>query len=381
MGEMTIDVSPLLPWGLIVFPTVALGLNVFNALVWPRHGSPGATGRVSVLIPARNEERGIELAVRSVFESGTDVLEVIVYDDGSTDKTPEILARLTAEFPKLRVELGSGLPEGWVGKPHACHKLATVASGDVLLFLDADVEILPNGLNHILGLMADKHADLVTAVPRQATGSFFERLVLPLLHLTYTSWLPMPLVWLTHDPRFLAANGQVLAVRRTAYDAVGGFEAVRNEVVDDMAFCRLIKKAKRRLVFADGHDMAECRMYTDANGVWEGFSKNLYEGIGGSVLGLLGMLALYGLTFIAPYIAVAASFWWPTLFWPSIIAVGLNLSIRVLLAIRHKHPIEGLLLHPVAVAVLMAIAINSWRWNRKGAIRWSGRTYAARSNR
>ncbi len=378
---MIIDVAQLLPWGLTVFPTVAFGLNVFNALVWPRHGSPGVKDEVSVLIPARNEERGIELAVRSVFESGTDVLEVIVYDDGSTDKTPEILAKLKDEFPNLKVELGSGLPDGWVGKPHACHKLGALASGDVLLFLDADVEILPGGLNHLLGLMADKHADLVTAVPRQATGSFFERLVLPLLHLTYTSWLPMPLVWLTHDPKFLAANGQVLAVRRTAYDAVGGFAAVRNEVVDDMAFCRLIKKARRRVVFADGHDMAECRMYTDANGVWEGFSKNLYEGIGGSAIGLIGMLGLYGLTFIAPYLALVLSFWWPVLFWPATIAVSLNVLVRILLAIRHKHPAEGVLLHPFAVLVLMAIAINSWIWNRKGAIRWSGRTYAARSNR
>lgn len=349
--------------------------------MWPRHGSPGSKAAVSVLIPARNEERGIELAVRSVFESGTHVQEVIVYDDGSTDKTPQILASLADEFPRLRIEKGIGLPDGWVGKPHACHQLARLASGEVLLFLDADVEVLPGGLDHILGLMADKKADLVTAVPRQVTGSFFERLVLPLLHLTYTSWLPMPLVWLSKDPRFLAANGQVLAVQREVYDAVGGFEAVRNEVVDDMAFCRLIKKAGRRVVFADGHDMAKCRMYTDANGVWEGFSKNLYEGIGASIVGLVGMLGLYTLTFVAPYLALLLSFWWPSLLWPATVAVGLNIMVRILLAIRHRHALEGVLLHPLSVIVLMAIAINSWLWNWKGAIRWSGRTYAARSNR
>jgi len=381
VGEVIIEPSSILPWGLVVFPTIAFGLNVFNAFAWPRHGSPGAKASVSVLIPARNEERGIELAVRSVFEAGADVEEVIVYDDGSSDQTPQILARLADEFPRLRIEKGIGLPDGWVGKPHACHQLARLASGDVLLFLDADVEILPGGLDHVLGLMADKKADLVTAVPRQITGSFVERLVLPLLHLTYTSWLPMPLVWLSTDPRFLAANGQVLAVHRQAYDAVGGFEAVRNEVVDDMAFCRLIKKAGHRVVFADGHDMAKCRMYTNANGVWEGFSKNLYEGIGASFVGLLGMLSLYTLAFVAPYIALILSVWWTSLLWPATVAVGLNVAIRILLAIRHKHALEGVLLHPFSVIVLMAIAINSWLWNWNGTIRWSGRTYAARSNR
>ncbi|MEZ4458462.1 MAG: glycosyltransferase family 2 protein [bacterium] len=364
-----------------MLPSVALGINVLNALAWPRVSDSDYAARVSVLIPARNEERGIERAVRSVFESGTDVLEVIVYDDGSTDQTPDILQRLQTEYPKLRVEKGIGLPDGWVGKPHACHRLASFASGDLLLFLDADVEVLPGGLKHVLGLFADKRADLVTAVPRQVTGSFFERLVLPVLHLTYASWLPMPMVWLSSDPRFLAANGQVLAVKRSTYDEVGGFEAVRAEVVDDMAFCTRVKRANRRVVFADGHHIARCRMYTNAKGVWEGFSKNLYEGIGGSWIALLGVLGLYTTTFILPYAALIASIWLPQLATAAGVAVAINLAIRLLLAVRHKQPLEGVLLHPVSVVALLAIAMNSWWWNRRGAIHWSGRVYAARPNR
>lgn len=377
------SVPSALPFVLVALPAIALGLNVFNAIFWPR-GRPAdatKTPRISVLIPARNEERGIERAVRSVFEEGTLVAEVIVYDDGSTDQTPQILTKLQAEFPKLRVEQGIGLPAGWVGKPHACHRLAGFATGELLVFLDADVEVRRGGLARLLGLFADKKAELVTAVPRQITLTFMERLILPLLHLTYASWLPMPLVWLTHDPRFLAANGQVLAVRRETYDAIGGFEAVRAEVVDDMAFCRLAKKARRRVVFADGHHIAQCRMYTSARGVWEGFSKNLYEGVGAHPIGLLGVVFLYTTTFILPYFLLVMSLLWPALFAPALAAVLANLAIRILLTVRHHHPPEGLLLHPVAVAVLLAIAVNSWRWHQKNAIVWSGRTYAAKANR
>lgn len=379
------SVSPL-ELALVALSTMALGLNLFNALVWPRgHATKNLPQKfppkISVLIPARNEERGIERAVRSVFKAGTPIHELIVYDDGSTDQTPQILTALQAEFPKLRVEKGIGLPPGWVGKPHACHRLAGFAQGELLVFLDADVEVLPGGLDRLLGLFAEKKAELVTAVPRQITKTFTERLVLPLLHLTYASWLPTPLVWLTHDPRFLAANGQVLAVRRETYDAIGGFEAVRTEVVDDMAFCRLAKKARRRVVFADGHHIAQCRMYTSARGVWEGFSKNLYEGVGAHPVGLLGVIFLYTMTFILPYILLAISPIWPALFAPALAGLLANLAIRILLTIRHHHPPEGILLHPVAVVVLLAIAVNSWRWHQKGAIVWSGRTYAAKANR
>lgn len=378
---MTLD--PL--YGFAALPAVALGINVFNAVVWPR-GKPVCNDHdVVVLIPARNEERGIEKAVRSVFASGTAVRELIVYDDGSTDQTPAILTRLGQEFPNLRVVQGNGLPSGWVGKPHACHQLARASQGDsddtVLLFLDADVEVEPGGISRILSLMDAKGADLVTAVPRQVTGSFVERQILPLLHVTYTSWLPMPLVWLSHDPRFLAANGQVLAVRRGVYDAVGGFEAVKTDVVDDMAFCRRVKEAKRRVVFADGHHIARCRMYTDARGVWEGFSKNLYEGIGGHPVALLGVIGLYMATYVLPYLLLIASLGYAPLVGPAAVGVACNVGMRALLAAKHGHPVESVVFHPLAVLGLLAIAVNSWRWNRRGAIVWAGRTYSAKVSR
>lgn len=384
---MTLDVA--IWWAaLAALPLFALAMTVFNLSTWPRGrrlegDDERFDGRVSVLIPARNEQATIERCVRAALDGGHPVDEVLVYDDQSTDATPEILARLRREDDRLRVVDAHELPPGWVGKPHACHRLAEAATGDLLVFVDADTFLTGDGLDRIASLMADKRADLVTAVPRQKAGGFVERLVLPLLHLTYTSWFPLMLVWRSQDPRFLAANGQVLAVTRSTYDAVGGFEAVRNDVVDDMAFCRRAKQRGRRVVFADGFDMATCRMYETASEVWQGFSKNLYEGIGGHPVALVGVCAVYFAAFVAPYIAAgvawAGGFAW--LLAPALAGVAANVITRLALTIRFRQPAEGVVLHPVGVLALLTIAINSFRWHLGDAIVWRGRTYARKERR
>lgn len=369
---------------LLGLPSLAFGMTVLNLITWPR-GRPDSTfdGTVSILIPARNEQGTIEACVRAACTVEHQVLEVVVYDDASTDRTPEILASLQQEFSHLRVEQGAGeLPPGWVGKPHACHKLAGLARGELLCFVDADNFLHPQGLGRIASLFEDLDAGLVTAVPRQQTVSFAERLILPLLHLTYTSWFPLVLTYLSRDARFLAANGQILAIQRALYDRIGGFEAVYDEVVDDMALCRLAKTQGGRVVFADGFLMATCRMYGDARQVWEGFSKNIYAGLGASVPALLMVLGLYSTAFIAPYLALGVGLLTGAT-WTAYAAgaVAANLGLRVVLTLRFRHAPEGILLHPLGVLGLLAIAINSFLWHARGAIQWSGRTYAARKAR
>jgi len=372
-----------LPWALLAAPIVLpLGLTLFNLATWAR-GRRGAqaTGRVSVLIPARNEAASIEAAVRSVAASRHPVHEIVVYDDLSTDATPAILERLSREMPQLRVVKGFGLPDGWIGKPHACHQLARHATGDVLVFIDADVSLTEEAVERIASLL--DRADVATAVPRQRTETFAERLVMPLLHLTYTSWLPQVLVLASQDPRFVAANGQLMAMRRQTYDDLGGFGSVRHEIVDDVAFCRHAKRSGKRVVFADGDRIATCRMYTSAREVWEGFSKNIYEGIGGSPAALVAILAVHAFFFVLPYVALSYALIAGEGSWVAPAAAGVmgNVTLRTLLALRYRQPISGLLLHPLSIAALCAIAINSFRWSTAGRLRWAGRTYACRAHR
>lgn len=374
----------ILAWILLAAPQlVILALVLFNLAVWPRGRADGRiAGRVSVLIPARDEAETIERCVRAVLACTEPPVEVIVYDDDSSDGTAGIVARLAAEDGRVRLLPGIPLPPGWVGKPHACHRLAEAASGDVLVFLDADTEASPECLARIGSIFDHFRGDVVTAATRQVTGTWAERCIIPLLHLTYVAWLPLPLVWRSRDPRFLVANGQLLAIRRAALDAAGGWPSVRAEVVDDMALCRRVKETGGRVVFADAHLMARCRMYRGAGEVWRGFSKNLAEGVGGTAAGVLGVIALYGIVFVAPYIGLAAALLGAgSILAPSLAGVAANLAIRAALALRLRQPVEGILLHPLAVLGLMAIAVNSFLWSRRGDIRWRGRRYASREAR
>lgn len=370
---------------LLALPAFSVFLLVlFNVWRWPRGRADGRLpGRVSALIPARNEVQTLEVCVRAALDGTHAPDEILVYDDGSSDGTGALVERLAAEDPRIRILHGAVLPEGWIGKPHACHHLAESATGDLLVFLDADVTLLPTGLARVGSLLVDYRADVVSAGFRQRTGSWAERLVIPLLHLTYLAWLPLPLVWRSRDPRLLVANGQLLAVRREVYQRAGGWAAVRAEVVDDMAFCRQVKRAGGRVMFADGFRIASCRMYRNGAELWQGFSKNLYEGIGGTPVALLGVIGLYAWVFVAPYVALAGASLagWPMLLKPALLGVAANVGLRAVLAVRFRQPAEGVLLHPFAVLALLTIAVNSWLWSRRGSIRWRGRSYAARPAR
>jgi chlorobactene glucosyltransferase len=374
---------------------VPLGLVAFNAAFWTRGralpaAAAAAPGGISVLIPARDEVANIERCVRSVDAAHGPIIEILVYDDGSTDGTAEVLAGLQATVPRLRVVSGADLPAGWVGKPHALHRLSALAAGELLLNIDADVTLHEDGVLRMLSLLGSPDqvpggldAAVVTAVPRQLTGSFAERLMMPLLHLSYVAWLPMPLIHRVRDPRVLAANGQLLLIRRSVLTAVGGWAAVRTALVDDMALCRAVKRSGRRVVFADGDQMADCRMYPDAASLWRGFAKNFYEGIGGNPVALIVVMALHLMLFVAPFVAlpVAVVLGNRGLAAAAAVGVAANLCLRLIMALRYHHSPVSVLLHPVAVVAMMGVLLNSFRWSRRGDIRWRGRSYPARAQR
>ena len=369
---------------LTALPALAAGVTLYNLSTWPRGRVDGSfDGDVSVLVPARNEAESIDATLRSIIDAETRVDEILVYDDRSTDATAGRVQSWAARDDRVRLIEGRPLPEGWVGKPHACHRMAQQARGDVLVFLDADTRILPGGLSRLGDLMSRwTDVGLFTAMPRQQMVTFFERLIVPLLHLTYTSWLPLTLIWQTDDPRLLAANGQLMAIRRESLEAVGGFASVRDAVVDDMALSRRFKEAGEGVLFADGFEMATCRMYESGAEIWEGFSKNLYEGVGGGPLRLLAIVGLYLAAFVLPWVvAVLAAVGVlvdPLWLSAGLTGVGLNVLLRAALVWRFRHPFEGILLHPFAVVSLVIIAFNSWIWSANDSIQWAGRTYRGR---
>lgn len=361
----------------------ATTMSVINAVTWPSDAATTSPSRkISLLIPARNEVRNIRRCVTAALSARPPAHEVVVCDDGSTDGTSEILAELAASESRLRVIAGAPLPAGWVGKPHACHQLAQAATGDLLVFIDADVALTSDATARIAGVLHHHDAQVATLFPHQLAPTIGEQIVLPLLPLTFAAWFPLVAIHRHPDPRLMAVSGQIVAFHREAYEDIGGHAAIRREIVDDQAICTRAKDHGHRVVFATAHRTASCRMYDGFADLWSGFSKNLYEGLGESLLALIGVIVLYGLCFLWPFVRLPAELALTgQASTAALVGVGLNLLLRIAIGLRLRQRWWPILLHPVAVAILLAIAINSMRWSRSGDVRWRGRSYPARSAR
>lgn len=362
----------------LVAATLLFVTAMMNLLVLSRmRGTdrPQATPRVSVLVPARNEERSIDACVRSLAAQQYPDLEVIVLDDNSTDRTHEIVTAIAASDPRVSIIRGADLPAGWVGKCYACHQLSQRATGEILLFTDADTVHAPQALRAAVAQLERQRADLFTMIPFERLDTWWEQLLLPFLHFTFIAYLPIPLITRARGASLAMANGQYMMFRRAAYHAIGGHTVVRNKIVEDIELGRAVKRAGLRIAVADGTDMVTCRMYTSFDEIWSGFSKNLYSGFGSPVPFLFGMGSI-AIASIVPFIGAIAYALYPAhvpvAFVPAAAAV---LAIRVAAALRFKLSVFHALLHPLASAFVIAIGMNSWRLVRGSGPEWKGRKY------
>lgn len=339
---------------------------------------------VSVLIPARNEERTIGIALSTLAEQDYGNFEVVILDDNSDDATFAIASQWVARDRRFRIVKGTSLPEGWVGKSYACHQLYREARGRLLLFVDADTVHARHSLSAGVGELQRSGADLLTAIPRQRTETFWEQTLLPLLHFVTFAFLPMPLVSLVRDERIAMANGQYMLWKREAYQAVGGHEAVKSAMVEDVWLARRVKESGRRLAIRYGATAVSCRMYASFTEIWNGFSKNIFPGLGYSIPAMAAVVLFSLATSVVPFLImldVAVTGGWTTTAAEIVAAqVALMLLIRFVLAVRFDMEIWSALLHPLAMAVLIGIMVNSTRWVLAGeGSRWKGRVYNGRS--
>ncbi|WP_054942309.1 glycosyltransferase [Paenibacillus ihuae] len=334
---------------------------------------------VSVLVPARDEAEGIAACLASVLDCDPPDgwrAEILVLDDRSSDGTGAIAA--AAGQGRVRVLPGRELPAGWLGKSHACAQLAEAAGGKWLLFLDADVRLRPGALQATLAAAEQQGSGLITGFPRQITGSWLERLVVPLMGFTVISHLPVMLVRGSQDPRFVAAHGGFMLIRRDSYTRCGGHAAIRGELVDGMALARAVKHAGEPVLLADITEHAEMRMYHNAAEVWNGYRKNIYAGLDRRPSLLLGILLLYMLLYVLPY--AAAGYFGLTgevqgLLW-SVCACAAGMAVKRISDSAGRQPLWYCFLIPASILCLTGIAVSSWRGSHSGrGYEWKGRRY------
>ncbi len=354
---------------------------------------------VSVLVPARNEGRKIRNCLASLMAQQPPVREIILLDDRSTDKTAQIARELGFQEgvgQRLRLLRGSELPESWVGKNWACHQLSKAAnpSSHYLLFTDADTIHDPACLRSSMAHAEMQRLDLLSLWPDQITGTWIEKLVIPLGYLLFMLFQPfLLLAWLQENPerawhygftraRLAAmgvANGQFMLFRHASYKELGGHEALKNHLVEDLAFGRRVASRTgegMRLANADGIELLRCRMYTGFDELWEGFSKNLRPAFEESILGFFLFGTLLTTLFLLPFFLLPLGMIYQGVLEPALMAVGLVLVIRLLLTLRFRTSWLSLILHPVAMSLICLNALNSWRLCLGGGVRWKGRSYS-----
>lgn len=334
---------------------------------------------VSVVIPARNEGDNIGPCLDTVRAQDHRSLQIVVLDDGSSDETGLVL-KGQAERDDRIVALSGGeaLPPDWFGKPWALQRAQASATGDWLFFIDADVRLDPAAVSRVVGYGEAEGVDMVTGLGAMGMETFWEKVLQPAVGGLILAGNDLDAV---NDPEKTdrnLANGQLIAVRRSAYDAVGGHEAVRQDILDDIGMARALVAAGKTYRCLRMRELFYCRMYTSLGEIWEGWTKNLFAGMRyswGNAIAALVFTFLFSVS--GPFFIIIAALglvgsewlWW---------GIGLTVlmqTARGLMDVRYgQSPLFGLT-HAPANLMVMGIILHSGLRTRSGAVTWKGRTY------
>jgi glycosyltransferase involved in cell wall biosynthesis len=373
-------------WGLFAFLLIK-GRKRMRILARPAPELPRPAPAVSVLIPAKDEARQIEPCVESVLRQDYPNFNVIVVDDRSTDGTSQILDSIARRDPRVHVVhiIDGELPAGWGGKSFALHRGLESADGDWLVFVDADVQLEPDVMSATIAWAHKREFDLISILPRFVSGSFWEGWLQPLAGAATSA---MFVIALTNAPQFKTAfaNGQYLCVRRDAYEAVGGHEAIRGTLSEDVAIARRLKAAGFRPRLGWGDSWAAVRMYAGFRSIFRGWSRNFFVGSLGRPWRILALVAFI---FVCCFSVFAALGWglyrknhpidaWGGNGWLTAAAAH-YLIMTGTVALMYRWAAERVwyaLLFPAGCAVLLAICAKALWICMTGRVEWRGTRYS-----
>jgi len=367
---------------LIIFQAVILLIILSNIWITRRirhHSPPTPFPMVSVLIPARNEERNIASCIRSILAQDYPSFEVLVLDDQSSDGTRAILEKMAISHPALRILHGEPPSGNQVGKNWACSQLARQAQGELLFFTDADTLNRSDTLDTIVTTLMGERADLLTGFPRQEVHTWGERLLVPFFSWAFLCFIPLGLTYKLRLPFLSVAVGQMMLFRREAYLAIGGHESISSSVVDDMSLARRIKAKSLSWRVSYIADLVSCRMYHSSREAIDGFTKNLFAAFDYRLLPFLFAFIWLMVMFWEPLIVLALMIsGLVTQVQPTAIVACLALSILLWLIPFSEMSIPFFLafLYPFTILANIGVAIRSLVHSLGGRITWKDRTIA-----
>lgn len=321
---------------------------------------------VSILIPARDEEKNILTLLQSIKNQDYKHIEVLILDDHSSDETYNITAGFTSKNPAFKVIKGKELPAGWLGKNFACHQLARQAKGKYLLFLDADEEVDNGLINSAIYRTKVHHLSLLSLFTNQVMVSFGEKLVVPLMHFILLNLLPLRLIYLSKNPAFAAASGQFMFFDAEKYHQHQWHEKVKDQVVEDVEIMKCVKQQKLKGEGLLANGLIRCRMYNNYQEAVYGFSKNFLAPFNYSTITFL----LYIVFIIGGPVLVALTL--PLQLF--LMLVSLIVLTRIMISLSSgQNPFYNVLLHPLQMISLIIVAHLSVRKHLTKTVTWKGR--------
>jgi glycosyltransferase involved in cell wall biosynthesis len=330
---------------------------------------PTALAAVTAIVPARNEEKVIAACLESLDQQ-VEVTEILVVNDQSSDRTADIVRGLAAEIPHLRLMHTQEVPTGWVGKNNAVWIAAQEAKREWLLFTDADAELSPHAVARALQIANEKKAALVSFSPEQVTKTWYEKSLVPFVYCRLAKYFSFEAV---NDPNspVAAANGQFLMIRREAYAAIGGHASVAGEILEDVALARRAKAAGLTIWFGSGKGIVRARMYRSFEAMCEGWTKNLYQLLGGRPGAIYR--ELFSVVAWVPLVLLMVGMWLP---FALLAGLGLLLARHAAygatLASNH-YRVAYILYYTPGVLLYAALLWASYRAHLKGKVAWKGR--------
>jgi len=370
--------------GLVIF-LLNIILNL-RSLKVPRLDSkmPEPAPLVSVLIPARDEEENITTCLESLQKQDYPNFEILVLDDNSSDNTATIVSQIANKDDRIRLLSGEPLREGWAGKPFACYQLAKRARGSWLLFVDADTIHAPHMLRSVISQALEFKPSLLSGFPHQLTTSVPQKVAVPVIYFIILSLFPMWWLHRSKEPKPSMAIGQFLLFRREEYWRIGGHEAVKSKILEDVWLGIEVSRHGGRHLAVDLSSVVSCNMYSTLGSMWQGLTRCIYSVAAISTIALIGLM-------IAGYLFFLAPFYW---LWNELFIVDASLALRavvmsqvaILLAMRwlvdnhFKAPVISTLLHPIGLFFIILTCIYAIVQQAVGAsVYWKNRLYGKES--
>jgi chlorobactene glucosyltransferase len=347
---------------------------------------------VSVMVPARNEESKIGRCLESLSRQNYPNYEVIAIDDRSADKTGVIIQNLAKDYPHLKYVRGTDTPAGWIGKCNALMSGLKYAKGDWYLFTDADTCHTPESIRYAITYAQRNNVDLISFMPVQELGSFWERVVMPVLLGSFLCGDPLNTINEHTDERAYA-YGQYILIRRSVYEAVGGHASVHDQILDDISFARVVKSHGFQILSADGRLLYKVRMYTDLESLWQGWTKNLFALIECRILYLVAVIVLINAAIIGPFVSAGyvASLWQAGDVTPHTMLLTALVAIQMfLMASWYRRTAEHytgvdlrhFLLLPLGSVTMSVLYLHSaWLVLSGNKVSWKGRRYTVHADK